>query len=268
MKVRAVGKSHIGLKRKINEDNYLIAPEAGLFLVADGMGGHKAGEVASRMVVETIADYFQKLNRRNPPAFIQPPKKELSEGANHMVNAIVLSNMVIHEAQKKTRYRRMGSTVAALLAEEDCLWTANVGDSSVYLFEQGRLIQVSEEHSIEAEQRSLGMTNPDGSTNPLMRNVLTRVLGLSEKVNVYTNPIRPDAGDQILLCSDGLVDYVPIHSIKTVLDDRSLSSERKVDALIDEANRAGGGDNITVILVEVMKEGTWHKLKRRMAVKR
>jgi len=268
MKVLAVGKSHVGLKRKINEDKYLLAPELGLFVVADGMGGHKAGEVASRMVVETMADYFQKLSQGNPPAFIQAANKGISEGANHLVNAIALSNMVIHEAQKKPQYRRMGSTIAALLAEEDCLWSANVGDSSVYLFERGRLIQISEEHSIEAEQRSLGMTNADGSTNPLMRNVLTRVLGLSEKVNVYINPIRPDAGDQILVCSDGLVDYVPHQSIKTLLDDFSMSAERKVDVLIEEANRGGGGDNITVILLEVMKEGKWHKLKRRMAAKR
>jgi protein phosphatase len=268
MRIRAVGKSHVGLKRKINEDKYLIAPELGLFVVADGMGGHKAGEVASRMVVESMADYFQKLTQGSPPALIQAADQDISPGANHLVNAIVLSNLVIHEAQKKPQYRRMGSTIAALLEEEDCLWSANVGDSSVYLFERGHLIQISEEHSIEAEQRSLGMTQADGSTNPLMRNVLTRVLGLSEKVSVYINPIRPDAGDQILICSDGLVDYVPQQSIKTILDDFSMSAERKVDVLIEEANRGGGGDNITIILLEVMKEGTWHKLKKRMTPKR
>jgi protein phosphatase len=268
MKIRAAGKSHVGLKRKINEDKYLLAPELGLFVVADGMGGHKAGEVASRMVVETIADYFQNALQGSPPAFIQTVNEDISEGANHLVNAIALTNRVIHEAQKKPRYRRMGSTIAAVLAEEDCLWSANVGDSSIYLFERGRLIQISEEHSIEAEQRSLGLTNADGTTNPLMRNVLTRVLGLSEKVNVYLNPIRPDAGDQILLCSDGLVEYVPHQSIQTILDDFSMSAERKVDVLIEEANRGGGGDNVTVILLEVMKEGKWDKLKRKMAPKR
>jgi protein phosphatase len=268
MKIRAAGKSHVGLKRKINEDKYLLAPELGLFVVADGMGGHKAGEVASRMVVETMADYFQNALQGSPPAFIQAVNEEISEGAKHLVNAITLTNMVIHEAQKKPQYRRMGSTIAAVLAEEDCLWSANVGDSSIYLFERGRLIQISEEHSIEAEQRSLGMTNADGTTNPLMKNVLTRVLGLSEKVNVYLNPIRPDAGDQILLCSDGLVDYVPHQSIQTILDDFSMSAERKVDVLIEEANRGGGGDNVTAILLEVMKEGKWDKLKRKMAPKR
>jgi protein phosphatase len=268
MRVRAVGKSHIGLKRKINEDKFLVAPELGLYVIADGMGGHKAGEVASRMVVETMADYFRKLKKGNPPGILPSINQDVSDNGKHLVNAIMLSNIIIHEAQKKPQYHRMGSTVSALLIEKDRIWSANVGDSPIYLFDQRRLIQISEEHSLEAEQRSMGMTNSNGSTNPLLKNLLTRVLGLSEKVNVYINPIRPDAGDLILMCSDGLTNHVAEPSIKTILDDFSISSERKADILIDEANRGGGGDNITVILLEVMKEGKWHKLKRRILTKR
>ena len=159
----------------------------------------------------------------------------------------------------------MGSTVSALVVEDDRIWLANVGDSPVYLFENGRLIQVSEEHSIEAEQRSTGMGFPDtlDSTNPMLKNVLTRVLGLSERVNVFITHIEPAAGDIVLMCSDGLTNNVPEQAIRTVLDDFSISIERKVDILIDEANRGGGEDNISVIILEVLEEGKWKKFKKK-----
>lgn len=266
MKLKVTGKSDIGLKRRLNEDSLLMTPELGLFVIADGMGGHKAGEVASRMVVETMADYWRKVRSGKPPSFLHPIGKDLPEAAKHLINSIVLTNIIIHEAQKKPEYHRMGSTVSALLEEEDCIWLANVGDSPVYLFDHGHLIQISQEHSVEAERRNLGLPLDDsfGSTNPVLKNVLTRVLGLAEKVEVYTNPIRPEAGDLILMCSDGLTNYVSEQSIKTILDDFSISSERKVDVLIGEANRGGGGDNVSVILLELLEEGTWQKFKKKL----
>jgi protein phosphatase len=269
MKVRAVGKSDVGLKRKLNEDSYLVAPDLGLYVIADGMGGHKAGEVASRMAVETLADYWRKVRDNKPPSFLETIGGDYTEAAKHLINAISLTNIIIHEAQKKPEYHKMGSTISALLIEKDCIWSANVGDSPVYLFEKGRLIQVSEEHSIEAEQKSMGMEAEDafGSTNPLLKNVLTRVLGLNEKVDVYMTQIRPDVGDLIMMCSDGLTNYVSEQSINTVLDDFSISIERKVDILIDEANRGGGGDNISVIIMEVVDEGKWIKFKKKFISK-
>ena len=106
-----------------------------------------------------------------------------------------------------------------------------------------------------------------GSTNPLLKNVLTRVLGLSEKVQVYITSLRPEEGDVVMICSDGLTNYLSENAIKTVLDDFSVSIERKVDILIDEANRGGGGDNITVILLEVLEEGKWNKFKKKFSGK-
>jgi PPM family protein phosphatase len=264
MKLRGIGKSDPGLKHKLNEDRFLLAPELGLYVIADGMGGHKGGEVASRMVIETMADYWKTVKQGHPPAFLYPIAGDVSEQGKHLVNSIMMCNLMIHEFQKKARYRRMGSTVSALLQERDFLWAANVGDSPVFLFERGRMIRISEEHSIEAEQRAMGMSDPPGATNPFFKNILTRVLGLSEKVNVYVNPIRPEPGDFVLMCSDGLTKFVPEQSIKTILDDFSISVQGKVDILIDEANRGGGGDNITAILLEVTQEGTWVRLKKRL----
>jgi protein phosphatase len=139
-----------------------------------------------------------------------------------------------------------------------------VGDTLVYLFDNGRLVLISEEHSLEAEQKSMGLINTDTSTNPLLKHMLTRVLGLSESVDVFITPIRPDVGDTILMCSDGLTNYVSEQSIQAVLDDFSISLDRKVDVLIDEANRGGGGDNVSVILLEVLQKGRWAKFKKKL----
>jgi protein phosphatase len=264
MNVQAAGKTHIGRKRRINEDSLLLEPELGLYIVADGMGGHKAGDVASRMVVETMADYWLKVKADKSPSFLEPINKDVSELAKHLINSISLTNIIIHEAQKKPEYHRMGSTVSALLVEDDCIWAANVGDSRTYLFDHGRLIQVSQEHSVEAEQRAMGLTDAMGWTHPGMKNLLTRVMGQNKKVDVYITPIRPETGDLVLMCSDGLTNYMTEQAISTVLDDFSTSLERKSDILIDEAIRGGGGDNVTVVLLEVREEGKWSKLKKKL----
>ncbi|MFO7459345.1 MAG: protein phosphatase 2C domain-containing protein [Desulfatiglandales bacterium] len=264
MKLRGIGKSDPGLKHVLNEDRFLLAPELGLYVVADGMGGHKGGELASGMVVETMADYWKSMKEGRPPALLPSIAEDLSEQGKHLVNSILMSNLVIHEFQKKARYHRMGSTVSAILQEKDFLWIANVGDSPVFLFDRGRLLRISEEHSVAEEQRAMGISEPPGAFNPLLKNILTRALGLGEKVKVYANSIRPDPGDFILMSSDGLTKFVPEPSIKTILDDPSASIERKVDALIHEANQGGGGDNITAILLEVQEEGRWFRFKQRM----
>ena len=264
MNFRSAGKTDIGLKRKINEDNILVEPDIGLFIVADGMGGHKAGDVASRMVVETMGDYWSKVKAGKTPSFLEPIHQDISDSAKHLLNSISLTNIIIHEAQKRPEYHRMGSTVAALLVEDACVWAANVGDTRTYLFDHGRLTQVSQEHSVEAEQRAMGLTDAMGATHPGMKNLLTRVMGQHKTVDVYITPIHPEAGDILLTCSDGLTNYMSEAAISTVLDDFSTSLERKTDILIDEANRGGGGDNISVILLEILEEGRWSKLKKKL----
>jgi serine/threonine protein phosphatase PrpC len=263
MKVNAAGKSHIGMKRKINEDSYLIRPDLGLYVIADGMGGHRAGEVASRMVVETIENYWQKVNTNEPPSLLYGDGKDVSDMAKHLMNSLYFANTIVHEAQKKPEYLRMGSTVSALLVEKDIIWSANVGDSPVYLLDQGRHLRlVSEEHSLEAEQKSHGFYDSHNSTSPIIKNMLTRVMGLVAKVDVYIMSMRPEPGDMVLLCSDGLTNFMSEPAIKEILTSSSGSLEEKVDLLIDGANNGGGGDNISVILLEVLKEGRWEKFKK------
>ncbi|MDB9822541.1 protein phosphatase 2C domain-containing protein [Deltaproteobacteria bacterium] len=264
MKIKVAGKSHIGMKRKLNEDSYLIRHDLGLYVVADGMGGHRAGEVASRMVIESMTDYWQKVNINEAPSMSESLKKDLSGIAKHLVNSLSFANTIVHEAQKQPQYLRMGSTVSALLVEGDLIWVANVGDSPVYILDQGHLRLISEEHSLEAEQKNMGFGDSFSSTNPLMKNMLTRVMGLYDTVEVFINPIRPDPGDIILVCSDGLTNYLPENDIKEILDDSSMSLEQKIDQLINGANRGGGGDNISVILLDIQEEGRWDRLKKRI----
>lgn len=267
MELKVAGKSHKGLKRKLNEDNFFIDHDAGIFVVADGMGGHKAGEVASKMVVDMMEDYWKRIKIKKPPSFLKPVEKDISNGAKHLVNSIVFANTMIHEAQKKNQYHGMGSTVSALYVEGEQIWSANVGDSPVYIFDRGFLTLISEVHSVEAEQRSMGLFD-SLSTNTSIKNILTRVLGPQDNVDVYITSIKPEKGDILLMCSDGLTNYLSEKSIKTVLGDCTVSLERKVDILIDEANLGGGGDNITVILLEVIEEESrLQKLKRRFISK-
>lgn len=269
MKILASGKTDRGLKRKLNEDSLLVRPDLGLYIVADGVGGHLAGEVASRIVVDTMTEYWEKVRANQAPSFLQSIKNDIPLMAKHLVNSIAFTNIIIHEAQKRPKYHNMGSTVSAVIEDKETLWAANVGDSPIYffLYQPKTLILVSEEHSVEAEQKNLGLYEDASSTDSAIKNMLTRVMGLHEQVNVHITPVIPGPDDIIVICSDGLTNYLSETSIKTIISDLTLSLDEKVDLLIDEANLEGGGDNITVILLERKEEqGRWKRLTKKFLV--
>ena len=184
---------------------------------------------------------------------------------NYLLFISLLITAAYSEAQKRPEYHRMGSTVSVILEDRDTFWAANVGDSPIYLFDHGNLILVSEEHSVEAEQKNLGFFNASSSTNPTIKNMLTRVMGLNESVDVHITPLKPALDDIVVICSDGLTNYLSETAIKTILDDYTLSLDRKTELLIDEANLGGGGDNVTVILIQIKEEqGKWKRFTRRL----
>lgn len=263
VKIRAIGKSDIGLKRKSNQDRVLVALDLGLFVLADGMGGHRAGGLASSMVIETMETYWRQYRSGLPPSLPGTLSEPVSEVARHLLNAIALTNRVIHEAQKTAEYQGMGSTITAVAVDKDTLWAANVGDSRVYFFDEGRLTQVSQDHSLLEEQKSLGLYNAFHPDSPFARSTLTRALGINESVDAFLSPLSPETGDMVLMCSDGLTGYAPEPAIRAVLENSGLSLEKKADTMIHIALEGGGGDNVSLILLQILHEGMWDRLKNR-----
>jgi protein phosphatase len=254
-----------GQVRTNNEDSWAVAPDIGLFLVADGMGGHSSGEVASRMAVEVItrsmrqavekqaqADRTQVMFGRNNPA--------VSDSANHLLSSIRLANQVIFEAsQNYPQNKGMGTTVVAVLARENSYAVAWVGDSRVYLVRHDRLQQLTNDHSLVQEQVDQGLLTPEQAETSEYKNVLTRALGAQETVEADVVEIDAFPGDLIILCSDGLTRMVP--------DDRILSTARESSSpedistrLVALANQAGGRDNITVLTVSRKNGNIWDRL--------
>ncbi len=251
--LRAGAATDVGRLRTINQDSFVLLPDRDLFIVADGMGGHQGGEVASRLAIETLQVAYQ-----------DPTADALTEAiavANHRIR---------NEGDADPDLRGMGTTVVALalMPEEpdpdeppgddevvpQHLLIANVGDSRGYLFRDGSLTQLTEDHSVVADLVREGrITSEEAEVHP-QRNIVTRVLGVYETVEVDLWPIDPVAQDRYLLCSDGLFNEVGTDQISSVL--RRLDDPNEAAAeLVRLANEGGGRDNITVVVVDVVDDG-------------
>lgn len=244
--------SHPGLRREENEDSYCVRPDLGLYLVADGMGGHAAGEVASRIVVEVVEAFIADTrtadaNRTWP----FPLERALSFEANRIKAALRLANRRIASSMETNEsLRGMATTAAAVLFSEERTVVAHVGDSRVYRFRAGELEQVTHDHSWVSEQVRAGvMTEADARQHP-WRNVVTRALAGGDDPDVELSEVSLLPRDRVLVCSDGLSSVVTKQAIEAVLSAPG-SLESVCQALIEAANAGGGPDNITVVLLEV-----------------
>ncbi|OQY12644.1 MAG: hypothetical protein B6I30_04395 [Desulfobacteraceae bacterium 4572_187] len=241
----------IGKKRKINEDSVFLDDKLGLYLVADGMGGHRAGEVASNIVVETISDYIKKLSENDDTQEFDIPDETLSKEANHLISAISLSNQIAYQVSNRNEaYRGMGSTLSAVYFNKDTFIAANVGDSPIYLVHNGNIELISVPHTVIAELEAAGS---EGSRRlgPDYYNMLTRAVGTDETVKPDICEIPYFKNDIIVICSDGLSGNVtPNEMLDTVLN---KSSETAGRYLIDLANERGGDDNISVIIIKIKR---------------
>lgn len=247
--VAAAGQTDVGQKRKGNEDAFLIDEELQLYVVADGMGGRKAGEVASRLVVETIRKTMQKLISAENPDRMVGVDRSLSSQANHLVYAIRRANLKTYEyAQNDKSCKGMGSTVSAVYFSDTHAIISNVGDSPVYLVREGRAEIVSSLHTVMAEQESLA---PEGGLKLGQQylHMITRAMGIHETVNPDTTEILFQEGDIIVICSDGLSDKAFPEEICEIVE--NSSPEDACRKLIGMANERGGDDNITVIVLEI-----------------
>ena len=247
--IESSGITDIGRRRKQNEDSLFYDDAMGLYLVADGMGGHKAGEVASRLVVETIRDYMDPERTDHPQENFVDAEEELSEEARRLLAGIQVSNRVVHQTAKNNEdYKGMGSTISAVYFAEKTVIVANVGDSGIYLIRDGRIEQLSVPHTLVAEQAQLDPENAELLWGDF-KHVLTRAMGVNESVKADINEIPFYRGDVIVLCSDGLTDKAtPEEILQTAKKRRSDKACRE---LVDLANARGGEDNITAIILRI-----------------
>jgi protein phosphatase len=246
-------RTHPGLRRAVNEDAFCARQDLGLFLVADGMGGHAGGEIASRLAVEAIEGFIDDSRQpRTETGWPVPFDPRLSLDANRLKAAFHLANRRLAlESARQVLLRGMATTASGILLGDAGRATAgHVGDSRIYAFRQGELLRVSQDHSWVEDQVRAGLIDARAASHHPWRNVVTRALSGGEDPLVDLFDVRLGEGDRLLLCSDGLVVAVDDAAIA-----RALAEEPQLDLLCDRlvsaANDAGGPDNVTVVAVEV-----------------
>lgn len=247
--IESAGVSDVGRKRKGNEDSLFLDDSLGLYVVADGMGGHQAGEVASLLVVKTMEDYIKRFKGGKVVEELADSDKTLSKEANRLISGINLSNQVVFQASRsKSSYRGMGSTVSAVCFTEDTLIAANVGDSPIYLIRNGIIEMLSVTHTVLAEQRAM---NPAGAgqLGREFSHMLTRAMGIEESVRADLCEIQCFKGDAVVIASDGLSDKLQPQEILEILNHKHPG--KACQDLVDAANQRGGDDNITVIVLKI-----------------
>ncbi len=234
-------QSHTGMLRDHNEDNYLVDARHGLFLVADGMGGHLAGEVASKLCVETI--HTQLL------AFEQRADARLESAVKAVKDAIEVANRDIRAGARAASERaNMGTTVVLVLVRGEAAIVAHVGDSRVYLLREGHLRPLTRDHSLLQEQVGAGFISHEEARNSHNRNLVTRALGVEDSVEPDVDIVDIRPGDIFLLCSDGLNTMVPDTDIELILTELETNPALAARVLVGVANDNGGHDNVTVAL--------------------
>lgn len=249
--LRYFGSTDIGQRRKINEDTLLIDEALGLFVVADGMGGHAAGEVASAESVEAILSMFtndRKLIHRIHRSD-SPDEKDLSKLSRLLESSIQFACYHVHGlAEVDASKEGMGTTVSALVLAGKIGLTGQVGDSRVYYMHDGKATQLTEDHTLVNWQLKEGLITPQQAKRARNRNVITRAVGSRDYVQVDIQSFPVQQGDTYMLCSDGLHEYITIEEIPEVLQQ---DPETACKELIKAANERGGKDNITSIVVQV-----------------
>ncbi|MBI2565407.1 MAG: Stp1/IreP family PP2C-type Ser/Thr phosphatase [Candidatus Schekmanbacteria bacterium] len=255
MKVQYAARSDVGRKRTLNEDFYSVFPEQALYVVADGMGGHAAGEVASRLAVETLEEFMVIANQDEEITWPFDLDETLDEDANKLKTAIRLANQKIYQAAlKQQRLEGMGTTIVCLLARNGRAYVAHVGDSRGYLLRAREMRPVTSDHSWVNIQVLLGTISREEAQNHPMKNIITRALGTGSDVEVDISVRDLRAEDIYVLCSDGLSGMLSDVEIRDTILSANGDIELAAERLIANANQRGGDDNITVIVARFVAE--------------
>jgi PPM family protein phosphatase len=251
MKIVCEARSDVGRKRKGNEDAIFLNPEQKLYVVADGMGGHAAGEVASRVAVDAINEFVTLTGGNEEITWPFGLDETISYEGNRLKTAIRHANRRVLEATRESaEYEGMATTVAAVLVDGDTAHLAHVGDSRIYLWGEEGISLLTSDHSWVNEQIQSGVISPEQARSHPLRNVVTRALGGRSDLVVDIQARRMGSGEVLLLCSDGLTTMIGDEDIARILEEASGDVARAASALVDEANERGGEDNITVVLLK------------------
>ncbi len=255
MRLIGSGASDVGRKRTHNEDAHLLLSEENLYCVADGMGGHASGEVASRIAVEEMAEFFRTTGRDDEATWPFKMDPARSYDDNRLLTGVKVANVRIFErAATDQRLRGMGTTIvaASFPKAERMLLVGHVGDSRAYLFRAGAVRQLTEDHSLLNDYlRTKRLTPAEVDTFP-HKNVIVRALGMKPTVEVDLVREELQEGDVVLLCCDGLSGMVPDARMAEILRASHGDLKLAARALVDAANEAGGVDNITCVLVQAV----------------
>ena len=248
-RLRSAGLSNVGLKRGRNEDCFTIDDDYCLHIVADGMGGHSAGEIASKVAVNLIHRSFCKWTDQeaDKEVLFGAHDPSISLTGNYVLSSIRLANRVIYEmAGQSESYYGMGTTVAVLAVTPKLIVSANVGDSRIYMIGNGKIERLSEDHTMVAKQVDLGIITEEQAENSPLKHVLTRNLGSSEELDAEVFELPPKKGYCFILCTDGLTDLVSDDEILDMAE-REPNPEALCRVLVDKALSRGGNDNTTVV---------------------
>lgn len=249
MILTAAGKTDRGLVRSKNEDHIYSDAGLGLLVVADGMGGHRSGETASRLAVEVVRDFFHKDQQ-----VAGPRDSSYSETTNRLSAAILLANRTIYEtAQRSPGLNGMGTTIAAAVLRGNQVSFAHVGDSRIYLVRSGSIMQLTDDHSLVQEQVRHDRITREEAALSAMKNILTRAVGIDSEVIADLGELTVLTGDILLLCSDGLHNMVSDEEMLEIIS-RAGNVHAASEFLVDTANDNGGLDNISAIVGYIHKE--------------
>ena len=240
-------RTDVGRRRKHNEDSLLAAEEFGVFVVADGVGGRKAGELASAITVNAFQAYAPKL-KASVDAFAANGNRETRNAVLQLLDyAANTSSKRVYEAASATGRQGMTTTLVAAVVGGGAVFVVHVGDSRAYLVRGGQLRQLTEDHSMVNELIRTGAMTPEDAESSRYRNVITRAIGLYPTVHTDTLHVELLEGDRLLLCSDGLTDMVPAPVILNLMQNPNLHNS--VENLVESALERGGRDNVTVVII-------------------
>lgn len=238
--MQAAGISHIGLVREKNEDKYIMDLQQKLFVICDGMGGHKGGKIASAMAAQVIERQYTSNDEQDRAAALNA--------------AIIAANQKIWQVgSDNPEYQEMGTTATAAVIEDERLIVAHVGDSSLFLLRDGQICKITTDHTLARQMVMDGLLDEDEVRTCSYNHILTRAVGVQENIEIdnYTEIIQP--GDQIILCSDGLTDMLAEEEMLEIMNENKAAAdpEQLARALVDAALNKGGYDNITIIVLVI-----------------